>query len=354
MAKLSDFGANPNASRNVNADNGWGPYKWPQGVPSNLLGVAEYKGVKSTVRKELVPIFEAAYKIAEKHNYKINVRNPNGNGEFWGPFGYENRAIAGTSSASNHSRGRANDWNAPWNPYNKNNFTTDFPVAMVRDLEAIGLGWGGRYGDTMHWEYAWTPGDVAGHLAVADRILKGATGTTPSTEELTVGQYENIMAAIAGLAKKIDDLPVRIWVAPITGDVPGGHANELLAAAAVNSGIAATAITAETAEIDRKLLELPTAIWIKSITDKGANELLTELVSNTEQILSDMAADDAAPPTSVPATSAGTYTVQPGDTLSSIAKATGTTVDAIVALNKLLDPGYIEAGQKLEIPAKTA
>ena len=37
MASRSDYGANPNAGVNVNADHGWGGYQWPAGVPSNLL-----------------------------------------------------------------------------------------------------------------------------------------------------------------------------------------------------------------------------------------------------------------------------------------------------------------------------
>jgi hypothetical protein len=54
------------------------------------------------------------------------------------------------------------------------NFQSDFPPAMVADLESIGLGWGGRYGDTMHWEYIFSPDDVAGHEAEARALLTPA------------------------------------------------------------------------------------------------------------------------------------------------------------------------------------
>jgi LysM repeat protein len=45
----------------------------------------------------------------------------------------------------------------------------------------------------------------------------------------------------------------------------------------------------------------------------------------------------------------GTYTVRPGDTLSSIAARHGTTVDAIVRANGLANANYIYAGQRLII-----
>lgn len=45
------------------------------------------------------------------------------------------------------------------------------------------------------------------------------------------------------------------------------------------------------------------------------------------------------------------YTVKAGDTLSSIARRYGTTVDAIVRANNLRNPNYIRVGQKLWIPS---
>lgn len=44
------------------------------------------------------------------------------------------------------------------------------------------------------------------------------------------------------------------------------------------------------------------------------------------------------------------YTVKAGDTLSSIARRYGTTVDAIARANHLKNPNYIRVGQKLWIP----
>src|SRR6266566_1705207 len=46
----------------------------------------------------------------------------------------------------------------------------------------------------------------------------------------------------------------------------------------------------------------------------------------------------------------GTVTVQPGDTLTSIAARTGTTVDALAAANGIASPNLIFVGQTLHIP----
>jgi LysM repeat protein len=56
-----------------------------------------------------------------------------------------------------------------------------------------------------------------------------------------------------------------------------------------------------------------------------------------------------ASPTPAPATG-GEYTVQAGDTLYSIARRYGTTVEAIQSANGIVNPWYIRVGQKLIIP----
>ena len=62
-----------------------------------------------------------------------------------------------------------------------------------------------------------------------------------------------------------------------------------------------------------------------------------------------------APPTAAPsvgpAASFRIYVVQSGDTLSAIASRFGTTVQAIVNLNNLSDPGRLSIGQVLKIPS---
>jgi len=182
MPALAAYGPNPNSGVNVNDDHGWGGYCWPAGVPAELLGTAQYQDAKVTVRRELGPLFELAFRIADASGYRIFAKDPGGSGEAWGPWSYENRAISGTSTASNHSRGKAIDVNAPRNPFSET-FTTDLPVDLVNAWELIGLCWGGRYTgqkfDTMHFEYGYAPKDVALHLALAQQILKTLGGTPP-------------------------------------------------------------------------------------------------------------------------------------------------------------------------------
>lgn len=54
------------------------------------------------------------------------------------------------------------------------------------------------------------------------------------------------------------------------------------------------------------------------------------------------------------ASSGGNYTIQSGDTLTSIAAAHGTTVAAIVSANGIADPNTIWAGQTITIPTGSA
>jgi LysM repeat protein len=56
------------------------------------------------------------------------------------------------------------------------------------------------------------------------------------------------------------------------------------------------------------------------------------------------------PPTTTPQPGSGTYTVQRGDTLTRIASRFGTTVQAIIQLNGIVNPNLIFVGQVLKIP----
>lgn len=173
---LSAYGANPHAGRNPNTDNGWGPYKWPGGVPVGLRGTANYKAISVTVRRELIPLFEAMFELTGLLGYQIWTSNPNGSGEFWGPWSYENRAITGTQQASNHSRARAIDINAPYNPQSRT-FTSNIPPAVVSAWERCGFFWGGRYSggtkyDPMHFEFVMTPADVPACLELARSMIR--------------------------------------------------------------------------------------------------------------------------------------------------------------------------------------
>jgi len=179
--QYSAYGPNPNAGRNANAENGWGPYKWPGGVPANLMSVAQYGGVKLQVRKELVELVTLLMRVCEEKN-GYNLYGPAEKPPAGWCWGYSNRAIAGTSTASNHSKGRAVDLNAPTNPYTSP-LVCDMPPAMVNTWERAGFYWGGRYSgskDAMHYEYCWTPNDVPRHVAYVRSVLGGAPTPTPT------------------------------------------------------------------------------------------------------------------------------------------------------------------------------
>lgn len=55
--------------------------------------------------------------------------------------------------------------------------------------------------------------------------------------------------------------------------------------------------------------------------------------------------------TTPPAAAAGTYIIEPGDTLSVIAERFGVSTDALSQANNITDPNTIRPGQELIIPA---
>lgn len=182
----SAYGPNPNAGRNP-SPKAWGGYQWPAGVPSSLLATARHPDRSDAyfqTRKELVPLWQELMHYANLQGYRIYGMNGS---TFWGPWGYQNRAIGGTSSPSNHSAGIAADINAPNNPQS-NSFVSDIPPGVVNAFETCGFYWGGRYTaptkfDTMHFEYCFAPADVNGHLARARTLTGGYAPTPPPVEE---------------------------------------------------------------------------------------------------------------------------------------------------------------------------
>lgn len=95
----------------------------------------------------------------------------------------------------------------------------------------------------------------------------------------------------------------------------------------------------------------------KSIIFPGQVLKLTKAAATAPAKAATPPAKPAAPPAkpSTPATSAGStsYTIKSGDTVTSIAKHFGTTVQAILTANHLTATSIIYAGRKLVIPGKS-
>ena len=107
------------------------------------------------------------------------------------------------------------------------------------------------------------------------------------------------------------------------------------------------------------LLALPLALAASACADGGEEPPeptpTTDSVPSATQTAADGASPTATatptPETSPEATEAGgSYVVQSGDTLSSIALEFGTTVEALVEANDIADPDQIAVGQELVIP----
>lgn len=97
----------------------------------------------------------------------------------------------------------------------------------------------------------------------------------------------------------------------------------------------------------------PTSAGPASPSATPAPSLAATPAGSVEAATATPAPATAAPaptPQETPAATSQTYTIQRGDTLSSIARQFGTTVDALVAANGIADPSIIRVGQILIIP----
>lgn len=177
----ASYGANPleGAARNNAAERGWGP-GWPNAQEAKMLTVAG-GGVKVRVRREVGPLVQTLLSLTEQLGYKLNA------GACWG---FANRPIRGTQTASNHSWGLALDLNAPDNPMGTT-FRTNIPPAVVRAWESCHFYWGGRYAkrpDPMHFEYVGRPADVTADLIRAHWLQ------APPEEGFTVAEADRVIA----------------------------------------------------------------------------------------------------------------------------------------------------------------
>ncbi len=77
----------------------------------------------------------------------------------------------------------------------------------------------------------------------------------------------------------------------------------------------------------------------------------TETPSPTSNVPPIITATPNTPPATGGPTGTTAYVVQPGDTLSTIARRFNTTIDALIQLNGIANPNRIFAGQRLNVPA---
>ena len=90
-------------------------------------------------------------------------------------------------------------------------------------------------------------------------------------------------------------------------------------------------------------LVLALAVAACGTTDKASSEPLPPIRTTTST--------STIPVTTLPEGVRQFYTIKRGDTLASIAGATGVTVQSIIDLNKIDNPDAIQAGQTIEIPS---
>ncbi len=149
-----------NASANAQA-RGWGP-GWPRNNSANIVAITWSNGVSPTggVHRRIATLVELLGNETIRRGYLPHK------GWCWG---FEDRAIAGTNVASNHSWGLAVDINAPANPYTRP-LHTDMPAWMPYMWGEYGFRWGGHYSgpfDAMHYEFMGTPADAAERTTAA-------------------------------------------------------------------------------------------------------------------------------------------------------------------------------------------
>lgn len=171
----------------------WGP-GWPKGATVPTSGYTFHGQDGSTtfglIATELHPMLDILLRETERRGYIVRQR--------LGCWGYANRAIAGTSIPSNHSRATAIDVNAAENGYGDAN--PAFPAGIAHAVwEACGWEWGGDWAmpgrDGMHLEYLPARSTVDNNTEKARRLFGGI-------EDEMIEDYTNGEAAYREAFKK--------------------------------------------------------------------------------------------------------------------------------------------------------
>jgi hypothetical protein len=153
------------------AHSSFGP-GWPNCSRSQIVTLVRSDGLRLPVHQDIAGLVAILLDLTELSGYDVKP------GQTWG---YACRAIAGTSTPSNHSWGTAIDINAPSNPRRARGLPriTDIPKPVVALWKNHGFRWGGDYTwpDAMHMEFM---GSAADAQRIERRLRAYLGSATPS------------------------------------------------------------------------------------------------------------------------------------------------------------------------------
>lgn len=148
---------------------------WPNCNRSQIVTLVRSDGLRLPLHRDLVPLVAILLDFTELHGYDVRPD--------W-TWGWACRAIAGTSTPSNHSWGTAVDINAPVNPRRARGLRmiTDLPPVVVKMWKDHGFRWGGDYSwpDPMHFEFMGNVGE-AREITAQLRAYLGTAAPPPPT-----------------------------------------------------------------------------------------------------------------------------------------------------------------------------
>ena len=189
------------------ANSSWGA-GWPRCQKEKIITNFNVDGTyfPAGVRTEIAPLITRLIRETKKRGYVFGIPgNPS-----YGCWGFNCRAISGTSKASNHSWGLAVDINAPKNPYG-DRLITDMPKWMPDLWNQYGFRWGGDYSgkkDAMHYEFMGSVAQCTSYIELAVRNKLGEGVVVPPTPKpppsTTIGFPTGWMNAAHPLVKQGD------------------------------------------------------------------------------------------------------------------------------------------------------
>lgn len=148
------------------------------------------------VRYEINELVARLVKETSNRGYRFGISgNPS-----YGCWGFNCRAIAGSTTPSNHSWGLSVDINAPKNPQGKY-LITDMPGWMPDLWNAYGFRWGGDYvnsKDAMHYEFMGSVADAARYTALARQNRLGESSQPDPEPEPPKRKAEKVYFLVQG------------------------------------------------------------------------------------------------------------------------------------------------------------